>query len=40
MRDTGMDDYLVQGPQTALDVVEDITGSSVIDVVGLCLGER
>jgi len=38
MRDTGMDDYLVQGPRAALDVVEDITGSSVIDVVGLCLG--
>ena len=33
-----MDDYLVQGPAAALDVVEDITGSSVIDVVGLCLG--
>jgi polyhydroxyalkanoate synthase len=38
MRDIGLDDYLVQGPRAALDVIEEITGSSVIDVVGLCLG--
>ena len=33
-----LDDYLVHGPQTALDVVQDITGAESIDVVGLCLG--
>ena len=33
-----LDDYLVHGPQTALDVVQDITGSESIDIVGLCLG--
>jgi polyhydroxyalkanoate synthase len=33
-----LDDYLVHGPQTALDVITDITGASKIDIVGLCLG--
>ena len=33
-----MDDYLIQGPQTALDVIADITGADTIDIVGLCLG--
>src|SRR3954451_5343778 len=33
-----MDDYLVRGPQTALDVIEEITGAETIDIVGLCLG--
>jgi polyhydroxyalkanoate synthase subunit PhaC len=33
-----MDDYLVHGPQQALDVVGDITGAETIDIVGLCLG--
>jgi polyhydroxyalkanoate synthase len=33
-----LDDYLVHGPQTALDVVQDITGAESIDIVGLCLG--
>jgi polyhydroxyalkanoate synthase subunit PhaC len=33
-----MDDYLVHGPQTALDVISDITGAETIDIVGLCLG--
>src|SRR5690242_10724630 len=33
-----LDDYLVHGPQTALDVITDITGAPKIDVVGLCLG--
>jgi len=33
-----MDDYLVYGPQTALDVIEEITGADTIDIVGLCLG--
>jgi polyhydroxyalkanoate synthase len=38
MYDTTMDDYLVYGPQTALDVIEEITGADTIDIVGLCLG--
>jgi polyhydroxyalkanoate synthase subunit PhaC len=38
MGHTTMDDYLVSGPQTALDVIEDITGAETIDIVGLCLG--
>ena len=33
-----MGDYLVQGPVAALDVIEEITGASTIDIVGLCLG--
>jgi polyhydroxyalkanoate synthase subunit PhaC len=33
-----LDDYLIHGPKTALDVISDITGSPVIDIVGLCLG--
>ena len=33
-----LDDYLVHGPRTALDVITDITGAPKIDIVGLCLG--
>ena len=33
-----LDDYLVDGPQTALDVITDITGAAKVDIVGLCLG--
>ena len=33
-----MDDYLIHGPQTALDVISEITGAETIDIVGLCLG--
>ena len=33
-----MDDYLVQGPRAALDVITEITGAETIDIVGLCLG--
>jgi polyhydroxyalkanoate synthase subunit PhaC len=33
-----LDDYLVDGPRTALDVITDITGSAKVDIVGLCLG--
>ncbi|HYG94275.1 MAG TPA: alpha/beta fold hydrolase [Blastococcus sp.] len=33
-----MDDYLVHGPQAALDVIEEITGARTVDIVGLCLG--
>ncbi len=38
MSGTTMDDYLVSGPKAALDVIQDITGSETIDIVGLCLG--
>jgi polyhydroxyalkanoate synthase subunit PhaC len=33
-----LDDYLIHGPRTALDVICDISGSATVDVVGLCLG--
>jgi len=33
-----LDDYLVDGPRTALDVITDITGAPKVDIVGLCLG--
>jgi len=33
-----MDDYLINGPRAALDVVIDITGAEKVDLVGLCLG--
>jgi len=38
MADTGLEDYLELGVLAALDVVEEITGSSQVDLVGLCLG--
>jgi polyhydroxyalkanoate synthase len=38
MARTTMDDYLISGPQQALDVITDITGAAKIDIVGLCLG--
>ncbi|GEL18858.1 PHA/PHB synthase family protein [Pseudonocardia asaccharolytica] len=38
MAGTTMDDYLVHGPQTALDVIQQITGAETVDIVGLCLG--
>jgi polyhydroxyalkanoate synthase len=38
MRGVKLDDYLLQGPVTALDVVRDITGAPQVNVVGLCLG--
>ena len=38
MSGTTMDDYLLHGPQTALDVIQEITGAETIDIVGLCLG--
>ncbi len=38
MRDVTLDDYLIHGPRTALDVIGDITGSPRIDITGLCLG--
>ena len=36
--DVTMDDYLIDGLQTALHVVADITGADTIDIAGLCLG--
>jgi polyhydroxyalkanoate synthase subunit PhaC len=38
MSGTTLDDYLTDGPRTALDVVCGITGSDTVHVVGLCLG--
>jgi polyhydroxyalkanoate synthase len=38
MGGTTMDDYLLSGPTTALDVVCDITGAETVDIVGLCMG--
>jgi polyhydroxyalkanoate synthase subunit PhaC len=38
MSGVSLDDYLVQGPRTALDVIADITGSATTDIAGLCLG--
>jgi polyhydroxyalkanoate synthase subunit PhaC len=38
MRDVTLEDYLIKGPRTALDVVADITGADTIDIVGLCMG--
>jgi polyhydroxyalkanoate synthase len=33
-----LDDYLLEGPRTALDVIGDITGATKVNMVGLCLG--
>jgi polyhydroxyalkanoate synthase len=38
MAGTTMDDYLINGPRAALDVITEITGASTVDIVGLCLG--
>ncbi|MDQ4132036.1 MAG: alpha/beta fold hydrolase [Actinomycetota bacterium] len=38
MRHIALDDYLLHGPHTALDVIRDITGSEQVNMVGLCLG--
>ena len=38
MRDTSMDDYLIHGPHTAMDVVAEITGQEKVNIIGLCLG--
>ena len=38
MRDVTLDDYLVNGPTAALEVVEEITGAREVNIVGLCLG--
>jgi polyhydroxyalkanoate synthase len=33
-----LDDYLIGGPKTALDVISDITGADKVNIAGLCLG--
>jgi polyhydroxyalkanoate synthase subunit PhaC len=38
MSGTTLDDYLLSGPKTAVDVISDITGSDKINITGLCLG--
>ncbi len=38
MRDVRMDDYLIDGPRTAIEVIGDITGAPQVNIVGLCLG--
>jgi len=38
MGNVRLDDYLLDGPRTALDVINDITGSEKVNMVGLCLG--
>ena len=38
MGETRLDDYLLDGPRQALDVINDITGSRKVNMVGLCLG--
>src|SRR3954453_15254308 len=38
MGGTSMDDYLLHGPQTALDGGQETPGADTIDIVGLCLG--
>jgi polyhydroxyalkanoate synthase len=38
MRGVSLDDYLLHGPHTAIDVMSAITGSPKVNVVGLCLG--
>ncbi len=38
LRDVTLDDYLLEGPLAALDVVREIAGAPRANVVGLCLG--
>jgi polyhydroxyalkanoate synthase len=38
MAEWRLDDYLLDGPRTALDVIEDITGSRQINIAALCVG--
>ncbi|MGS0685320.1 PHA/PHB synthase family protein [Nakamurella sp. GG22] len=38
MRSVHMDDYLLSGPITALNVIRDITGQEKVNLLGLCLG--
>jgi polyhydroxyalkanoate synthase len=38
LRDKGFEDYMKEGPLAAMDVVEEITGESELNMVGYCLG--
>jgi len=38
MGNVRLDDYLLDGPRTAIDVINDITGSEKVNMAGLCLG--
>ncbi|MBT8201121.1 MAG: alpha/beta fold hydrolase [Acidimicrobiia bacterium] len=38
MSETTLEDYLVNGPRIALDVIKDITGAPKVNLVALCLG--
>ncbi|MBA1148216.1 class I poly(R)-hydroxyalkanoic acid synthase [Ectothiorhodospiraceae bacterium WFHF3C12] len=38
LAEKGFDDYMLEGPLAAMDVVEEITGESEINMVGYCLG--
>ncbi|TMK53626.1 MAG: alpha/beta fold hydrolase [Actinobacteria bacterium] len=38
MRDVSLDDYLIHGPASALDVIQDITGQPKVNMAGLCIG--
>jgi polyhydroxyalkanoate synthase len=38
MRDVSLDDYLLGGLGTALDVVSEITGAEQVNLAGLCVG--
>jgi len=38
MRGVRLDDYLLHGPHAALEAIEEITGSTATNIVGLCLG--
>jgi polyhydroxyalkanoate synthase len=38
MGDVRLDDYLLDGPRQAIDVINEITGSEKVNIVGLCLG--
>ncbi|MHA6783647.1 PHA/PHB synthase family protein [Pseudonocardia saturnea] len=38
LREVTMSDYMQEGPLAAIDVVQDITGASTVNVAALCLG--
>ena len=37
-RDVTLDDYLLDGPRTAIEVASEITGAPQVNLIGLCLG--
>ena len=37
-RDKTFDDYMTEGPLTALDVIKDLTGQEEVNAMGYCLG--